>query len=127
MHRDIKPENFLIDSTGSIIKLADFGLARAFDLNPTQKELYTRDVISLWYRSPEVLLGYKSYDTSLDLWSLGLIMIEMATKYPIFAGENEIEQTLKIFEVLGSPTPESNISKYLKSFRYCPVWPSYEK
>jgi cyclin-dependent kinase 1 len=74
MHRDLKPQNLLIDDKG-VIKLADFGLARAFGL---PVKTYTHEVVTLWYRAPEILLGTKQYSTPVDLWSVGTIMAEMA-------------------------------------------------
>ena len=52
-HRDLKPQNLLVDSTGTKVKLADFGLARAFGL---PIKTYTHEVVTLWYRCPEILL-----------------------------------------------------------------------
>ena len=77
LHRDLKPQNLLLDTEGHI-KLADFGLSRSFSL-PTR--VYTHEVITLWYRAPELLLGGKLYCTAIDLWSLGCIMIEMVGVY----------------------------------------------
>ena len=74
MHRDLKPQNLLIDNKGTV-KLADFGLARAFGL---PVKTYTHEVVTLWYRAPEILLGQKQYSTPVDLWSVGCIMTEMA-------------------------------------------------
>ena len=74
MHRDLKPQNLLVTSDGQI-KLADFGLARAFSL---PVKTYTHEVVTLWYRAPEVLLGQKQYSTPLDQWSVGCIMSGMA-------------------------------------------------
>jgi serine/threonine protein kinase len=72
LHRDLKPQNLLIDKEGNI-KLADFGLARAFNL-PIRT--YTHEVVTLWYRSPEILLGGKHYSTGVDIWSIGCIFAE---------------------------------------------------
>ncbi|XP_012872503.1 PREDICTED: cyclin-dependent kinase 1 [Dipodomys ordii] len=66
LHRDLKPQNLLIDDKGTI-KLADFGLARAFGI-PIR--VYTHEVVTLWYRSPEVLLGSARYSTPVDIWSI---------------------------------------------------------
>jgi serine/threonine protein kinase len=74
MHRDLKPQNLLIDKNG-VIKLADFGLARAFGL---PVKTYTHEVVTLWYRAPEILLGQKQYSTPVDMWSIGGIFAEMA-------------------------------------------------
>jgi serine/threonine protein kinase len=75
LHRDLKPQNLLIDERGCI-KLADFGLARAFGL-PVRT--YTHEVVTLWYRAPEILLGSKFYSTSVDIWSLGCVFAEMVS------------------------------------------------
>ena len=77
LHRDLKPQNLLIDNQGRI-KLADFGLARAFGL-PVR--MYTHEVVTLWYRAPEILLGTKSYSMGVDIWSLGCIFAEMVIIY----------------------------------------------
>lgn len=102
MHRDLKPQNLLVDVESKTIKLADFGLGRVFSL-PVAK--YTHEVITLWYRAPEILLGTKCYSTGVDTWSVGCILAEMITGRPLFCGENELEQLLAIFRILGTPTP----------------------
>ncbi|XP_029465612.1 cyclin-dependent kinase 1 [Rhinatrema bivittatum] len=99
LHRDLKPQNLLIDSKG-VIKLADFGLARAFGI-PVR--VYTHEVVTLWYRAPEVLLGSVRYSTPVDMWSIGTIFAEMATKKPLFHGDSEIDQLFRIFRALGTP------------------------
>lgn len=75
LHRDLKPQNLLVDGCGHI-KLADFGLARAFSL---PMKAYTHEVVTLWYRAPEILLGTKMYSTAVDMWSLGCIFSEMVS------------------------------------------------
>lgn len=75
VHRDLKPQNLLVNNSGRI-KLADFGLARAFTY-PLRN--YTHEVITLWYRAPEILLGAKVYTMAVDLWSLGCIFTEMVS------------------------------------------------
>jgi serine/threonine protein kinase len=99
LHRDLKPQNILINKEG-VIKIADFGLARAYAV-PTPP--YTHEVVTLWYRSPEILLGGKVYSTPVDTWSMGCIMAELATFSPLFAGDSEIHQIFSIFRVLGTP------------------------
>jgi cyclin-dependent kinase 1 len=103
IHRDLKPQNLLIDSQG-IIKLADFGLARALCI-PVR--VYTHEVVTLWYRAPEVLLGSARYSTPVDIWSIGCIFAEMASRRPIFRGDSEIDQLFRIFRTLSTPNEDS--------------------
>lgn len=102
MHRDLKPQNILIGPTG--LKIGDFGLARLFSL-PIRP--YTHDVVTLWYRAPEILLGAQKYGQEVDIWSVGCIIAETACGPPLFQGDSEIGTIFKIFKVLGSPTEES--------------------
>eukprot|EP00929_Paragymnodinium_shiwhaense_P062525 TRINITY_DN31208_c0_g1_i4.p1 TRINITY_DN31208_c0_g1~~TRINITY_DN31208_c0_g1_i4.p1 ORF type:complete len:311 (-),score=86.23 TRINITY_DN31208_c0_g1_i4:31-963(-) len=100
MHRDLKPQNLLI-SGGRTLKIADFGLARAFALPCPE---YTHEVITVWYRPLEILLGSKLYSVPVDIWGVGCILGEMATGAPLFAGDSEIDTAFKIFQKLGTPT-----------------------
>jgi len=99
LHRDLKPQNLLINKAGDL-KLADFGLARAFQL-PIRT--YTHEVVTLWYRPPEILLGTDIYHTSIDIWSVGVIFAELVSRVPLFPGESEIDEIFKIFRTLGTP------------------------
>lgn len=99
LHRDLKPKNLLVDKMGNI-KLADFGLARSIGL-PIRT--YTHEVVTLWYRSPELLLKTTHYGPSVDLWSLGCIFAEMQTNRIMFPGDSEIDQIYRIFRTLGTP------------------------
>ncbi|KAK3659711.1 Cyclin-dependent kinase catalytic subunit [Elasticomyces elasticus] len=103
LHRDLKPQNLLIDKEGNL-KLADFGLARAFGV---PLRTYTHEVVTLWYRAPEILLGGRQYSTGVDMWSVGCIFAEMATRKPLFPGDSEIDEIFKIFRVLGTPDDEA--------------------
>lgn len=117
-HRDIKPHNILMqrgahNPSGMVegagerawtLKLADFGLARVFNL-PLRP--YTHEVVTLWYRAPEILLGIKSYSWAVDIWSVACMLAEMLNGRPLFPGDSEIDQLLKIFRVMGTPRVES--------------------
>ncbi|KFO69354.1 Cyclin-dependent kinase 2, partial [Cuculus canorus] len=101
LHRDLKPQNLLINADGAI-KLADFGLARAFGMPGAMGSLVVQ-VVTLWYRAPEILLGCKYYSTAVDIWSLGCIFAEMITRRALFPGDSEIDQLFRIFRTLGTP------------------------
>lgn len=101
LHRDIKAANILVSSEG-ILKLADFGLAR-FYAKRHQLD-YTNRVITIWYRSPELLLGETKYNAAVDVWSAACVMVEIFTRVAIFAGDGtELSQLDKIYNVLGTP------------------------
>jgi len=103
LHRDLKPQNLLINSKGQL-KLADFGLARAFGI---PVNTFSNEVVTLWYRAPDVLLGSRTYNTSIDIWSAGCIMAEMYTGRPLFPGTTNEDQLQKIFRLMGTPSERS--------------------
>ena len=113
LHRDLKPQNLLI-SKDNIVKIGDFGLARGYGI-PVKN--YTHEVVTLWYRPPDVLLGNKTYGTTVDMWSIGCIFAEMVSGKPLFTGNNETDQLKKIFEIKG--TPNENYASQLKEL---PEW-----
>jgi len=125
LHRDLKPQNLLIDRHDNL-KLADFGLARAFGI---PMRTYTHEVVTLWYRAPEVLLGSRHYSTAIDMWSVGCIFAEMAMGgVPLFPGDSEIDQIFKIFRILGTPNEDvwptvSVLPDYKPTF---PQWSSQD-
>lgn len=97
--RDLKPQNILVSRDGRL-KLADFGLARAF-VPPIRP--FTHEVVTLWYRPPEILLGCKTYALPVDMWAVGTILAEMVTKRPLFPGDSEIDEIFKIFRFTCTP------------------------
>eukprot|EP00930_Biecheleria_cincta_P014309 TRINITY_DN1236_c0_g1_i1.p1 TRINITY_DN1236_c0_g1~~TRINITY_DN1236_c0_g1_i1.p1 ORF type:complete len:296 (-),score=66.86 TRINITY_DN1236_c0_g1_i1:52-939(-) len=103
LHRDLKPQNLLINREGSL-KLADFGLARAFGI-PVRS--YTHEVVTLWYRAPDVLMGSRKYSTPVDIWSVGCIFAEMVNGRPLFPGNTDQDQLQRIFKILGTPSEAS--------------------
>jgi cyclin-dependent kinase len=122
LHRDLKPQNLLIDREGNL-KLADFGLARAFGV---PLRTYTHEVVTLWYRAPEILLGGRQYSTGVDMWSVGAIFAEMCTRKPLFPGDSEIDEIFKIFKILG--TPDEQIWPGVTSFPdYKSTFPKWKR
>lgn len=102
LHRDIKAANILVSNEG-ILKLADFGLAR-FYAKRHQLD-YTNRVITIWYRSPELLLGETKYTAAVDVWSAACVMVEIFARNAIFTGDGtELSQLDKIYNILGTPT-----------------------
>ncbi|XP_035006018.1 cyclin-dependent kinase 15 isoform X5 [Hippoglossus stenolepis] len=104
LHRDLKPQNLLISYLGEL-KLADFGLARSKSI---PSHTFSSEVVTLWYRPPDVLLGSTDYSTALDMWGAGCIFIEMLQGAPAFPGVTDVfEQLQKIWTVLGVPSEDS--------------------
>ena len=105
VHRDLKPANILLTADGTL-KIADFGLARAFQV---PMHTYTHEVVTLWYRAPEILLGEKHYTPAVDMWSVGCIFAELARGKVVFRGDSEIGQLFEIFQVLGTPNDMNDL------------------
>ncbi|KAI1330060.1 kinase-like domain-containing protein [Xylariaceae sp. FL0255] len=103
LHRDIKPNNLLIAADGEV-KLADFGLARSFS-DPYMP--MTANVITRWYRPPELLFGASHYSGAVDVWSVGLVLAELVIRTPYIAGNSEMDQINLICQAIGTPTEEN--------------------
>lgn len=103
LHRDLKPGNLFVSPTG-VVKVGDFGLARFFG-SPERR--YTGQVVTRWYRAPELLFGAKFYGPAVDMWSLGCIFAELLLRVPYFPGNSDIEQLSRIFTARGTPTERS--------------------
>ncbi|BGP41158.1 TFIIH complex serine/threonine-protein kinase subunit kin28 [Rhodotorula kratochvilovae] len=102
LHRDMKPNNLLISADG-VLKLADFGLAREY---ADEAAKMTCQVVTRWYRCPELLLGARSYSTGVDMWAAGCIFAELMLRVPFMAAESDMEQLNMIFTALGTPTEQ---------------------
>lgn len=102
LHRDIKPNNLLIAADGEV-KLADFGLARSFS-DPYAR--MTANVITRWYRPPELLFGARHYSGAVDVWSVGLVFAELIIRSPYLPGNSELDQIALISRQIGTPTEE---------------------
>ncbi|GAN08620.1 cyclin-dependent kinase 10-like [Mucor ambiguus] len=109
IHRDLKMSNLLLTSSG-LLKIADFGLARTLSL---PGKPMTPNVVTLWYRAPEVLFGDSNYTTAIDLWSVGCIMGELMQHKPLLPGNTEQAQLDMIVKLLGSPNDT--------------IWPGFSK
>jgi len=97
IHCDLKPENILLnDISKAAITLIDFG-SSCFE----HEKIFTY-IQSRFYRAPEIILGIP-YGISIDMWSFGCILVELYTGYPLFPGENELDQLACIMEVLSVP------------------------
>jgi cyclin-dependent kinase len=120
LHRDLKPQNLLVDKDRGILKIADLGLGRAFTV-PLKS--YTHEIVTLWYRAPEVLLGSAHYSTGVDIWSVGCIFAEMVRRQALFPGDSEFQQLLHIFRLLGTPTESQwpGVSS-LRDWHVYPQW-----
>ncbi|KAB7502918.1 Cyclin-dependent kinase 10 [Armadillidium nasatum] len=103
VHRDLKVSNLLLNNKG-MMKIADFGLARelGYPLSPT-----TPQVVTLWYRAPELLFQAPIQTTAIDMWASGCIMGELLLHRPLLPGKSEINQIELIINLLG--TPNENI------------------
>lgn len=95
----MKPNNLLIDEHG-VLKIGDFGLAKTFG---SPNRIYTHQVVTRWYRAPELLFGARMYGTGIDIWAVGCIIAELLIRNPFLSGATDLEQLLKIFQVLGNP------------------------
>ncbi|EGR31028.1 protein kinase domain protein [Ichthyophthirius multifiliis] len=123
-HRDIKPQNILISQKGEL-KLADFGLARFYEIPITT---VTLEVQTLNYRAPELLLKDNLYSLPIDIWSIGCIFYELITGEILFTGYYEIDILIKIFQLLGTPDSFQIAGKYkLNWLSKFPRFPSNKK
>lgn len=100
LHRDLKPNNLLIAADGTL-KLADFGLSRRVGM---PQEPMTSQVVTRWYRAPELLFGSRSYTAAVDMWAAGCIFAELMLRVPFLAGDSDMSQLNAIFRSLGTPS-----------------------
>ncbi len=96
LHRDLKPSNLLYTPDG-LLKLADFGLAR---IQGSPGCYMTSQVVTRWYKPPELCFGAREYGHAVDIWGVGCIFAELLLRRPLFPGNSDIEQLTKIFQVI---------------------------
>ncbi|KAK2718951.1 hypothetical protein QYM36_006082 [Artemia franciscana] len=122
LHRDLKPNNLLVNAKG-ILKIGDFGLGRFFG---SPNRVYTNQVVTRWYRAPELLLGAKIYDGGVDIWAVGCILAELLLRVPFLQGDSDLDQLNKIFQCFGTPTDKTwpghtLLASYIKFTEVSPV------
>lgn len=100
--RDIKPQNLLVDPQRQILKLCDFGSAKAL----VRGEPNIAYICSRYYRAPELIFGSTDYTTAIDVWSQGCVLAELLLGTPIFPGSSGVDQLVEVIKVLGTPTKD---------------------
>lgn len=120
LHRDLKPNNLLLAPDGQL-KIADFGLARL--LGNINEDL-TLNVVTRWYRAPELLFGAKHYTGAIDVWAVGIIFAELMIRAPYLPGQDDVDQMDVTFRALGTPTEQTwpNVSS-LRLYDSLKVYP----
>ncbi|ANZ75806.1 BA75_01905T0 [Komagataella pastoris] len=103
LHRDLKPNNLLISPDGEL-KIADFGLARSLS---QPNERLTSNVVTRWYRAPELLFGARHYTEVIDVWAVGIIFAELMLRTPYLPGKDDADQLTVTFQALGTPTEKT--------------------
>lgn len=102
VHRDVKPQNIFIDRDTLDIKLGDFGMVRHTELHFVRSD--TNQCCTIWYMPPELLLGQRFYDSEVDIWCAGIVLVELLLGKPFLAGTSMISQLYETFKVFGTPT-----------------------
>ena len=125
LHRDLKPHNILINleaAPPNQVVIADLGLCVKYVRDTPRPSKKSTNIITLWYRPPEILLGQRRYTTSADLWGVGCILAEMLTNKALLQGDSDIDQVNKIFDLLGTPTegPLTTLPHPIHTFRQVP-------
>jgi len=109
IHRDVKPQNVMIDHKRKVLRLIDWGLAEFY--HPEME--YNVRVASRHYKGPELLVGLKDYDYSLDMWSFGCMLAGIIfRKQPFFCGRDNQHQLVKIAKVLGTEKLDAYLDTY---------------
>eukprot|EP00762_Andalucia_godoyi_P005008 ANDGO_01397.mRNA.1 Cyclin-dependent kinase B1-1 len=124
VHRDLKPQNILLRVKDDCLKIADFGISRS--ATEASRRQFTPQMVTLWYRPPEVLLGEERYGPEVDMWSVGCLFAELVRRIPLFNAKEELGQLDAIFRTLGSPTA-SEWPSFTSTKGYNPVFSRYPR
>ncbi|XP_077285761.1 cyclin-dependent kinase 7 [Arctopsyche grandis] len=122
LHRDLKPNNLLVNAAG-VLKIGDFGLAKSYG---SPYRIYTHQVVTRWYRCPELLFGSRQYGTGVDMWAIGCILAELLLRVPFLPGESDLDQLTRIFQVLGTPNEDNwpgmtGLPDYIQFMQFTPT------
>lgn len=112
-HRDLKTSNILLKDNK--VKIGDFGLSRCYSI---PNKPYSREVMTLWYRPPELLLGFENYSTSVDMWSIGCIFGELLCKEPLFPCKNDVSMIAYLVSIFGNFTKNENLMPGVQYFDF---------
>jgi serine/threonine protein kinase len=127
LHRDLKPSNLLLNANCDL-KICDFGLARLASPDGDHQGFLTEYVATRWYRAPEIMLSWKEYSKSIDVWSVGCIFAEILGRKSLFPGHDYMHQLHLIIEILGTPTnDETNFIVSEKAKAYIRSLPFHKK
>ena len=121
-HRDIKPQNLLLNSETGVLKLCDFGSAKA--LKPGESNVSY--ICSRYYRAPELIFGAAQYTTTIDVWSAGCVLAELLLGSPLFPGDSAVDQLVEIIKILGTPTRDQILAMnpHYTDFKFPAVRPN---
>ncbi|CAM9129248.1 unnamed protein product [Choristocarpus tenellus] len=130
LHRNLKPKHLLIipgrgdnKLSGATLKVSDFALVR---LAGYPRRTYTSEVVTLWYRPPEILMGVRDYTPAVDMWSVGCIFVQMLRGKPLFSGVSQIDQLFQVFNKLATPTTDT-WPEFVKLPNYSAPFPNWPK
>ena len=125
IHRDVTPHNLRYSPLTGAVKLAGFELAREVGSAGSASACLTHEVVTLWYRAPEVLLGAAHYNAAIDSWAMGTVLAELATGIPLLPGDSEIGQLVKTFKLFGTPT-DATWPGVSALPNFAPTFPSFQ-
>ena len=116
LHRDIKSANILV-TRDNVIKIADWGLSKFYK----DQARMTKEVCTLWYRAPELLMGTRNYGPEIDMWSVGCIFGEIVARQAILPGDTVLRQLELVQHLCGTPTGD-----LLKKYQAMIDWEQYQ-